>query len=352
MNKWWNSVNQVLAQESSRTLEVPKTGVGSDFRRKSSFWIGVAGLFVLTPFSINNFWQGRLGLGLGSMVIIGILICNAWAIPRGRQIPWLTPLAMAPAVICFLVNSIQNQGVIGVLWCYPSILSFYFMMPSGQARLANLALLSVALPVACQALDAQLAARVVATLLAVSVFSAIFLKLITDQQRQLAKLAVIDPLTGVYNRLLLDSTLERACNQAGRGQHPVTLVSVDLDHFKSINDSFGHDAGDSVLKQVGKLFQQRLRRSDQIFRLGGEEFLLLLFNTDSSSAVRLSNELRQTLSGLELLPERRVTASFGVAQLEPDDCWEAWLKRGDLGLYEAKNGGRNRVVPVSSAGIE
>jgi len=124
----------------------------------------------------------------------------------------------------------------------------------------------------------------------------------------------------------------------------MTLISLDLDNFKKINDTLGHDAGDDVLRGIGKLLQKRIRRSDKVFRLGGEEFLILLYETDSAQGLLVAEELRKKIESMRLLPDRSVTTSVGVATLQPKEDWRDWMKRSDDNLYRAKKEGRNRVL--------
>jgi diguanylate cyclase (GGDEF)-like protein len=315
-----------------------------DFRVATNLGVAVVGLVLLTPFSINNFIQGRYLLGVGSLAIIVVLAVNAWTTSRGRHHTWLVLAGLVPVVIFFLTVAFRKQGVIGALWCYPALISFYFMLPERSAWLANAALLTVAVPEAWSVLEHPLAVRVAVTLLAVSTFSAIFVRVISVQQRNLHAHAVTDPLTGLSNRILLSSTLEQAVQQSRRTSTPMTLATLDLDHFKSINDTLGHDAGDKVLGAIGELLRTRIRRSDKVFRLGGEEFLLLLHDTDADHARQLAEDLRHTVESRALLPDRRITASLGLATLQTDEDWASWMKRADENLYRAKKAGRNRVA--------
>ena len=123
----------------------------------------------------------------------------------------------------------------------------------------------------------------------------------------------------------------------------MSLVALDIDHFKAVNDTHGHDAGDAVLRELAGLLRMRLRQSDRAFRLGGEEFLLLLDGTDAQDACGVAEELRTSLAGRTLASGLNVTASFGVAGLRPDDKGDAWMRRADEMLYRAKAEGRNRV---------
>jgi diguanylate cyclase (GGDEF)-like protein len=124
----------------------------------------------------------------------------------------------------------------------------------------------------------------------------------------------------------------------------MSLVTIDIDHFKEVNDTRGHDAGDRVLAGIGALLRQRMRRTDKAFRTGGEEFLALLYGTDLANARRVAEELREAIAALGLLPDRHVTVSLGVAALRPGEDAAAWTKRADVNLYRAKAEGRNRVA--------
>lgn len=314
-----------------------------DFRRKSSLGVAVTALVVLTPFSVYNFLQGRHIFGIGSLIIVIVLTFNAWGIRQGRYYPILTLFGLVPSMASFLAYTIHDQGMIGVLWCYPVVLSFYFMLPERMAWAANVFLLALTLPVAWIVIDHPLAARVVATFLATSAFSAIFIRVISVQQEQLHALAVTDHLTGLANRTLFDSALEQAIGQHRRSGADMTLVALDLDHFKVINDTLGHEAGDEVLQGLGELLRKRVRRSDKAFRLGGEEFVVLLYGTNEENGRRFAEELRQEVEEFPFLPGHRVTTSLGVASLTNGEDPRSWLKRADDNLYRAKGAGRNRV---------
>ncbi|MEX6501030.1 GGDEF domain-containing protein [Pseudomonas zhanjiangensis] len=315
-----------------------------DFRQKATLGVALAAFVLLTPFSINHIVQGHPYLGTGSLIVVLLLAGNAWGIWRGHYSPALTLLGIVPAVIFYLVLTINRQGIIGVLWCYPAVISFYFMLPERKAWIANGAMLALTLPQAWSVIDAPLAARVTATLLAVSAFAAVFIRVITAQQHKMRRQAVTDPLTGLFNRMLLADSLEQAIEQSRRTKTPMALLSLDIDHFKAINDRLGHDAGDAVLRGVGELLHQRARRADKLFRLGGEEFLVLLYDADGANARQVAEELLGAVAAQPFLPDQPVTVSIGAASLVGDEDYRAWMKRVDENLYRAKSAGRNRVV--------
>jgi diguanylate cyclase (GGDEF)-like protein len=165
--------------------------------------------------------------------------------------------------------------------------------------------------------------------------------------------AATDALTGLPNRRAIDDHLKRLLAQAGRSLTPMSAVLLDLDHFKQINDTFGHERGDEVLAAVGAVMRTELRGSDFAGRNGGEEFIVMLPDTDRAGAMRVAEHLRQALHGLKLPGvTRAVTASFGVASF-PDDALdgETLMRLADRALYAAKQNGRDRVEATSSAGL-
>jgi diguanylate cyclase (GGDEF)-like protein len=164
--------------------------------------------------------------------------------------------------------------------------------------------------------------------------------------RELAHLATIDPLTELYNRRHFIDVGERELRRAHRYGRPLTLLMLDLDHFKRINDTFGHAAGDRVLRRAAAAWSRTLREADLIGRVGGEEFAVILPEIGCDEAAAVAERLQSALVGLELGSEAGdivVSASIGVAALAPEEDLDGLLSRADAALYEAKNAGRNSI---------
>lgn len=321
-------------------------GLSEELRNRTHLCLALAAMLFLFPFSLNNFREGRELMGLGSLFIVSLLAYNSWCLSKRKTRCQGNASALVLAVISFIYICFNQQGALAVFWCYPSIALFYFILPENKARLVNLLALTALLPEVWEFLSPDLALRATATLILVSIISATFVNILGRQQRQLRELAIKDPLTGLFNRLLLDTFLERTKLTCERNGCPATLVTIDLDHFKAINDTYGHDIGDTVLSGLGRLLLQRLRRTDMVFRLGGEEFLVLLPDTDHESALEVAEQLRAKLRQTQLLPDcdRVVTASLGVATLKSGETWQSWLRRSDQAVYQAKLRGRDQVV--------
>lgn len=182
---------------------------------------------------------------------------------------------------------------------------------------------------------------------------------IAARQHELTSLNVLlesqaahDDLTGLYNRRHFRAALDMSSAHAGREGTPVSLLLLDLDHFKAINDRFGHNTGDEVLVRASASLLEVARDGDSVFRYGGEEFAIILPGTTTEHALRLSQRVLAAIAELEL-PGFRVTVSIGVSgspPLEPDP--HTLVAAADLALYAAKRSGRNRVVEHDSTMVE
>ena len=164
---------------------------------------------------------------------------------------------------------------------------------------------------------------------------------------QALQMAYIDPLTQVNNRASFSDAVKREVSLALRHAKNLAIIFQDIDHFKAINDQHGHDCGDITLTAVAKRIKESLRSSDTIFRFGGEEFVILLSDTDITGAELLAERIRNAIECHTLAYDMKtikVTASLGVAALRSDDTADTFIKRADEAMYKAKNNGRNQVM--------
>ncbi len=164
-------------------------------------------------------------------------------------------------------------------------------------------------------------------------------------------MAVTDGLTKLYNRHYLDTHLKNLVRQASEQGRNLSVLIMDMDHFKKVNDTYGHASGDEVLKTLAAIIVQAIRSADLAARYGGEEFVVLMPETDAARAFEASERLRKGVETAEFViphPDSPIkkTISIGYATMQPNDTPESLLKRADLALYEAKNSGRNKVLPL------
>ncbi|MHC8412258.1 GGDEF domain-containing protein [Pseudomonas sp. Hz4] len=159
--------------------------------------------------------------------------------------------------------------------------------------------------------------------------------------------ALRDPLTDTGNRIAMDQTLQREIEMARRHLQPLSLLMLDIDHFKHINDNHGHSAGDDVLKAVAASIKSQLRNVDMVFRFGGEEFLILLSNTNREAAALVGERLRFAAQAEDYAADGNrveLTVSLGCSTLLPGESADSLLRRADSALYVAKREGRNRLA--------
>jgi diguanylate cyclase (GGDEF)-like protein len=162
-------------------------------------------------------------------------------------------------------------------------------------------------------------------------------------ENELELLATTDKLTNALNRHKCDETLEKEIHRAARYKNPLSILLVDIDRFRQLNDAHGHEGGDQILGQLGRHIKSAIRDSDFLFRYGGEEFLILIPNTDLAGAGLLAEKLREMVAVQDFSPATGVTISIGVAQLAPDEKMRELVRRAEDGMRLAKSEGRNRT---------
>lgn len=164
-------------------------------------------------------------------------------------------------------------------------------------------------------------------------------------------MTITDGLTDVGNKKRLDQVVQKEIPRAIRHARELSMLMIDIDHFKDVNDTYGHLAGDSVLRDLANIIQKRLRPDDELGRYGGEEFAAILPETALAGAVRIGEDLRALIESHPFLVEGeqiKVTVSIGAAELQPGMDSKAFFRAADELLYKAKNGGRNRICPPPS----
>jgi diguanylate cyclase len=182
----------------------------------------------------------------------------------------------------------------------------------------------------------------IALLFAVAALRQQYARTVT-QAETMAQLAYTDAVTGMSNRMHLNGLLAKELERARRFKREFSVILFDLDHFKNVNDTHGHDAGDDVLRETARTVREHLRPSDELGRWGGDEFLILTPESDAASSRQLAERLRQVVAGHAAHASDPITASFGVATYREGEDAEGLVKLADEALYRAKRAGRNRV---------
>ncbi|MGP9801575.1 GGDEF domain-containing protein [Rheinheimera sp. NSM] len=311
--------------------------------------VGAMIVLCVTPYGIYRLYSGNYVVGIADLVMVTCAII-------ATRMAWRTGDTVKPGlfmalVFCFgAVLVCINLGVDGLFWVYPFLVFIFFLVSPLKAFVLLIAMLACLLlfaqwrPGQVFASQFQMLSFMVTTTIT-SIFAFIFAYRAQLQRRELQRLATTDSLTGAANRRTLNDQLALAINEHQRFGRPYGLMLLDLDHFKRINDNHGHKAGDEVLTGLIPLLQSMLRQSDQVFRFGGEEFVVLLADVKPADLAKLAEKIRVGIAQFLTAPDgSHMTTSIGLAMLQPAEDWEAWLHRADMALYQAKHDGRNRVV--------
>lgn len=161
--------------------------------------------------------------------------------------------------------------------------------------------------------------------------------------KKLKELSVTDKLTGLYNRVKTDKSIQNQIELYQRYEASFCIMMLDLDFFKKINDTYGHQIGDNILVETASVLRGSLRKTDVICRWGGEEFLVILPNTGHLKTLEMADRVRMNIYGNKIISNYAVTISIGIAEITKEDDFNTLIKRADDALYNAKEKGRNRV---------
>lgn len=322
----------------------------NNFRLSIITLLGASAVLGITPFAIYRFWLGNVPAGLtDSTILVSICIAVVYAWRTGDTARAGFVLAM---VAVFGGASVATLlGEVGLFWLFPSLITSFFLTSASVAVLLNLSAL-VFLIVHGAAFNSQEQMwSFVTTAIVVSCCAYVFALRNDSQRERLEQLAILDPLTGVKNRRSMDEELEAAVSAHQRNGLSYVLVLLDLDHFKNINDEFGHSVGDGVLVEFVDLLSSHIRKSDQLFRFGGEEFVLLMAGVDESGLEVVMHNLQRSLRrSLKSPAGHAVTASLGIAMLQDGEGASGWLARADAALYRAKANGRDCIIYADAPG--
>lgn len=310
--------------------------------------MGMFGVIGISPYAVYRLATGNYLVGVAdSVIVVSTVLAVLYAWRTGDTVKpgiYLASIFSAAATLIAI-----NLGVNGLFWIYPLILFNFFMVSPRKALLATTLVLTALVGYSLLKQgsvfesDYQMISFLVTSMMA-SVLSFVFAYRTNSQRDELQQLAIHDSLTGARNRRAMNEELKIAASIKRRHGNHYGVLTMDLDHFKRVNDNHGHQAGDQVLVDFVELIKSASREEDRLFRFGGEEFLLLLPNTERAgllaAALHLQQQIRQHLRG----PSEAVTMSVGGAIMRHDEHWEDLLQRADQRLYRAKSAGRNCIV--------
>ncbi|MDO3388468.1 GGDEF domain-containing protein [Gilvimarinus sp. SDUM040013] len=309
-----------------------------NFRQAMALLLSGCAIAAIAPLALMRALSGEwLLAGLDFVIVLGMLLIFRHTLRHRRS--------SVANLLSSAFYSLAATGMVHLLpetmiyWMFPVVIANFFLLKLTQAIGINIVLFIAIGPAVPALVNPLEAVDMYVALALVCAFAGIFSWKTEDQRLQLEALAHLDPLTGIGNRRKLFSALGE-----NRREYSGSVVLIDLDRFKAINDELGHEKGDDVLQQLTRLIQKLLRSSDEIYRYGGEEFLVVLNNTNLENACKVAELLR-----IEVAQHLPVTASFGCAQKQETESWDSWINRADKALYRAKNEGRNCVRPAPTS---
>jgi diguanylate cyclase (GGDEF)-like protein len=314
------------------------------YRDRIIYPILIIGAICLAPLFINSFIEKRFGGGLATLIVAVLFVVDAIALRAGKRPPVPYALLLLPMALAMGV-SLVTQGFYGALWAYPVAIACFFVLSQRIANLSAVLLLVSGGVLVYRFVDLGMALRFTVSFGMTIGIANCILSVTTRLQKELRHQAITDPLTGTYNRRHMDACLAKFVERGSDRTGTASILLIDIDHFKRINDQLGHASGDHVLVEISNLIKNSIRKTDQLFRVGGEEFLLLLPETSVEHSMVVAENIRAAIENAVWLDNYPpVTISIGASQRRGSDLTQEWLKAADHALYQAKISGRNRVV--------
>lgn len=311
-----------------------------DYALATVVLLAVSGALVILPFAVFRFAQGQWLIGVIDLVVAAALVLPTWyALVSGRN--RVAFISMTVLVGTGAVAVSHFLGLAGHFWVFPFAVAVYALVRVRTALLAGWGLVLLVSVFGTGIEDVAERLSFAATAVLVVTLAAISAHQVQRQHEALELAAATDALTGIGNRRRMDGDLHHAAMLAARGGPLPGLVVLDLDHFKAVNDQHGHEAGDRVLVNLAHILRDALRQSDRLYRMGGEEFVVLLPMVDPNGLPVVAEKLRRSVESRLKGPGGPVTASLGLALHRRGESVEEWIARADGALYQAKQAGRN-----------
>jgi diguanylate cyclase (GGDEF)-like protein len=253
-------------------------------------------------------------------------------------------ILIALGFISAALTSTLLLGPSEIFWAFPALMVAYFMLDARQATILTGGFVGCFLAIVWDDLSAVALTKICLTLVITVLLANAFSLTNRRQLEDLRRKVNVDPLTGAGNRRAQNLKLDSVAAIFRRNESPATLLILDIDHFKRINDTYGHIVGDQILIELNELVCRNTRATESLYRYGGKEFVLVAEQTALDDAVELAKKVRSLIEQHRFTGGIQVTVSIGVAQLQRKEDAEGWLSRADAALYQAKGRGRNQVI--------
>ena len=345
-------------RQTQKNTEESESSEESARRRRAYRTILSVEAAVFAPISIHQYYLGHNLPAAVGLILVGVVFANIWQIGRNREALFSPTWVLAMAMAVLLVSIYTGQSYTHY-WVYP-LLSFMPLILRFRSALWLGAACGISLlPTLYLSFDGVTAVVMCLSMVITWFISAWLIHAVTEQSRRLRNMADTDPLTGAYNRRYFQLQVQTAFDQWQRYKRPASILIADVDFFKRINDKLGHSAGDFVLKGLVELMTERVRKVDTVCRYGGEEFAILLPETEAEGALQVAQEIRALVEQTKLVESGSVTISIGLCDIIDVQDTEQWVNLTDAALYLAKKNGRNcvevattKTVPEDVSSVE
>ena len=312
-------------------------------RKLAYRYVLMATAVILAPIDAHNFYVGNYVPATAGLAVLVLFLSNIYLMAVDRE-PFLPPWGMLLIALGLVLTALVCGQTYHLYWIYPLLVALPVTLKTHVAVWLGVLVGMIVTPFVIIRLESNTAIIVGLSMAHTWLMSTWLTHAVSQQSRRLSELAVTDPLTGAYNRRHLQVEARQALQTYKRYRRPSTLLLMDIDYFKGVNDDFGHDIGDKALCGIVQLLCERLRIMDHVYRYGGEEFVALLAETDESGAKNAAEEIRAAIEGSDIIPGRALTVSIGVCGVIQADSVDQWLNQCDRALYQAKQAGRNKVA--------
>lgn len=314
-----------------------------DRRRRSAYrYIFLLLTVVLLPLVANNIYLNQPVPIVAALLLLAVLVLNIVLLSLNRE-AFLSPPIVVGISIALVIMSLYLGQNYNLYLLFPLLVALPILLKTRDAIILGIFAGLVTAPVVLAQHDLTTAGAIGVSMGLTWLASAWLVFAMNEQSRRLKDLAITDSLTGAFNRRYLELQAARCLQDWERHQRSVSLLLLDIDNFKKINDEFGHSVGDAALKSLVNLVKERIRGVDTLCRYGGEEFVLLLSETTAVQAKIVANQLRRAVEQAQVLPWGSMTISIGVCDVRQVTDLETWFRLADTALYAAKDLGRNRV---------
>lgn len=299
-----------------------------------------AGALTVAPFAVVRWMSGDWLLAIIDAAIVTGFVTLGTYVYRTRKVR-AASIALTVVFVGGALATVFIRGSDQVFWIFPALMATFFMVKPREAIVVAVLVVLALAPLLANSMEMFRAATIIVTIFMTSCFAFVFSEINRRQHGQLLELATRDSLTGAGNRRAFRRRLAKVIALFERTSAPASIIVLDIDHFKEVNDTYGHSQGDKMLRRISQIIDMRMRITDGLYRIGGEEFVVIIEGQHADVAEKLAEDLRILIEGHELLPNILITVSLGVAELRKGETHHDWFHRADKALYEAKSAGRN-----------